>query len=52
VVGPLSYLKYVGIESIGSHGCVRLAEEDATWLFNWADVGTPIWIRDDTTITA
>ena len=28
-VGPCSYLKYFGIESIGSHGCVRLAEEDA-----------------------
>src|SRR4051794_10682736 len=28
-VGPLSYLKSLGMGAIGSHGCVRLAEEDA-----------------------
>lgn len=27
-----------------SHGCVTLAEADAGWLFNWAEVGTPIFI--------
>jgi lipoprotein-anchoring transpeptidase ErfK/SrfK len=27
-----------------SHGCVTLAESDAGWLFDWADVGTPIYI--------
>lgn len=45
VVGPLSLLKYVGFDSIGSHGCVRLSEEHATWLFNWAEVTTSIWIH-------
>jgi lipoprotein-anchoring transpeptidase ErfK/SrfK len=44
-VGALSLLKCAGFDSIGSHGCVRLSEEDATWLFNWAHVGTPIWIH-------
>jgi lipoprotein-anchoring transpeptidase ErfK/SrfK len=44
-VGFLTYLKCAGIDSIGSHGCVRLSEEDATWLFDWASVGTPIWIH-------
>lgn len=27
-----------------SYGCVTLAEGDAGWLFNWAAVGTPIFI--------
>jgi lipoprotein-anchoring transpeptidase ErfK/SrfK len=44
-VGLLSLLKYAGFDSFGSHGCVRLSEEDATWVFNWAPVGTPIWIH-------
>jgi LysM repeat protein len=25
-----------------SHGCVNLSVADAQWLFNWADVGTPV----------
>jgi lipoprotein-anchoring transpeptidase ErfK/SrfK len=44
-VGPLSYLKYLGVESIGSHGCVRLAEEDATRLYAWTPLGTPVWVH-------
>ncbi|MGA3292143.1 MAG: L,D-transpeptidase family protein [Candidatus Microgenomates bacterium] len=27
-----------------SHGCVNMYTPDAEWLFNWADVGTPVWI--------
>lgn len=45
VVGPLSYLKYLGVDSIGSHGCVRLAEEDAAALFAWTPMGTPVWVH-------
>ncbi|WP_081687011.1 L,D-transpeptidase family protein [Chitinilyticum litopenaei] len=26
----------------GSHGCVRLSEDDAKSLFNWADVGSTL----------
>ena len=29
---------------LGSHGCVRLTEPDASSLFDWASVGTPVVI--------
>jgi hypothetical protein len=29
-----------------SHGCVNLAPLDARWLFDWAAVGTPVWVYD------
>ncbi len=44
-VGICSTLKAAGIDSFGSHGCVRLSEDHAKWLFDWADVGTPVWIH-------
>jgi len=28
-----------------SHGCIRLADTNAQWLFNWADLGTPVIIH-------
>lgn len=28
-----------------SHGCVNLAPRDARWLYDWADVGTPVWVH-------
>jgi lipoprotein-anchoring transpeptidase ErfK/SrfK len=43
-VGLLSYLKYFGIDSIGSHGCVRLAEDDASTLYQWAPLGTQVHV--------
>jgi lipoprotein-anchoring transpeptidase ErfK/SrfK len=27
-----------------SHGCVRLSDADAQELYNWAEIGTPVWI--------
>jgi lipoprotein-anchoring transpeptidase ErfK/SrfK len=45
VVGPLSYLKSMGLGFIGSHGCVRLAEENAAALFKWTPIGTPVWVH-------
>jgi lipoprotein-anchoring transpeptidase ErfK/SrfK len=41
-----SYLHTYITESVGSHGCVGLTEEDAKTLFAWAPVGTPIVILD------
>jgi lipoprotein-anchoring transpeptidase ErfK/SrfK len=43
-VGATSYLKYVGADYFGSHGCVRLSEADAKKLFDWTTVGTPVEI--------
>ncbi len=28
-----------------SHGCVNLSVPDAEWLYNWASIGTGIWIH-------
>ena len=40
-----SYLRKLG--SVASHGCIRLSHEDAEWLYNWVDIGTPVEIVDD-----
>ncbi len=29
-----------------SHGCVNVAIDHAEWLFNWADVGTPVVVHE------
>ena len=34
-------------ESVGSHGCVGLVEEEAALLFDWAPMGTRIDVVDD-----
>jgi lipoprotein-anchoring transpeptidase ErfK/SrfK len=28
-----------------SHGCMNLNIDDAQWLYEWADVGTPVEIH-------
>jgi lipoprotein-anchoring transpeptidase ErfK/SrfK len=45
LVGPLSYLKSWGINGIGSHGCVRLAEDEAAALYSWTPIETPVWVH-------
>jgi lipoprotein-anchoring transpeptidase ErfK/SrfK len=42
-----SYLHAYVTESVGSHGCVGLSEEDAKILFDWTPVGTPIEVVAD-----
>ncbi len=29
----------------GSHGCVNLPLATAAWIFNWASIGTPVWVH-------
>jgi len=44
-VGFTSYAKFLGINALGSHGCVRLSKSDATTLFGWAPIGTPVEVK-------
>jgi lipoprotein-anchoring transpeptidase ErfK/SrfK len=30
----------------GSHGCVNLPLATAAWLYNWVDIGTPVWVHN------
>jgi lipoprotein-anchoring transpeptidase ErfK/SrfK len=30
----------------GSHGCVNLPLATAEFLYNWADIGTPVWVHN------
>jgi lipoprotein-anchoring transpeptidase ErfK/SrfK len=41
-VGPVSVLKYMGVDCFGSHGCVRLSGDDAMALFAWTPLGTRV----------
>lgn len=29
----------------GSHGCVNLPDPAAAWIYNWATIGTPVWVH-------
>ena len=42
-----SWAQYFGVDNVGSHGCVGLSESHAETLFNWAEVGTTIEVKDD-----
>lgn len=50
LMAPLrSYLHSLGGESVGSHGCVGLTDDNAKVLFEWAPEGTPVVvIREET----
>lgn len=44
---PLSVLRVARksvTDRVGSHGCVRLTEEDAKALYQWAPVGTTVQV--------
>lgn len=45
MVGPISLLKYAGLEYFGSHGCIRLSESDASKLFDWTPMNTSVEIK-------
>jgi hypothetical protein len=40
-----SYLRRLG--SVASHGCIRLSHENAQWLYDWSEIGTPVDIVAD-----
>jgi len=42
-----SWAQYFGMESYGAYSCVGLSDENAKRLFEWADVGTNVSIRND-----
>jgi lipoprotein-anchoring transpeptidase ErfK/SrfK len=44
-VGVTSYLRYLGVTSLGSHGCVRLASDNAATMFEWTPVGTKVYVQ-------
>lgn len=29
----------------GSHGCVNMPDDAAAFIYNWVDVGTPVWVH-------
>lgn len=29
----------------GSHGCVNLPDAAAAWIYNWAEIGTTVWVH-------
>lgn len=45
LVMTVSYLKFAGLDSFGSHGCVRLSEHHARILFDWTPINTSVEVR-------
>jgi lipoprotein-anchoring transpeptidase ErfK/SrfK len=31
--------------SDGSHGCINMPHDAAAWMYNFADIGTPVWVH-------
>lgn len=46
-VAVTSFLKDMGMNYFGSHGCIRLSESDASKLFGWTPMNTPVFIDMD-----
>jgi lipoprotein-anchoring transpeptidase ErfK/SrfK len=47
-IAPLAFVRAMKTnvtDFMGSHGCVRLKEEDARELYRWASVGTFVHVR-------
>ncbi|HTM68636.1 MAG TPA: L,D-transpeptidase family protein [Candidatus Binatia bacterium] len=46
---PHKYIHYAPWRKVfgirGSHGCVNVSKADAQWIYGWADLGTPVSIR-------
>lgn len=45
---PLINGRKEGAGSLGypvSHGCVRVADDNIVWLYNWAEIGTPVIVH-------
>ena len=46
-VSTVRFLKSKVSDYLGSHGCVRLAEDDAKALFEWAPIGTVVEVKTE-----
>ncbi|HKO47146.1 MAG TPA: L,D-transpeptidase [Polyangiaceae bacterium] len=44
-LATVRFLKSSVSDALGSHGCVRLTEDDAKALFEWAPIGTPVEVK-------
>lgn len=44
-LGTVRALKSAVSDYLGSHGCVRMTEENAHTLYDWAKVGTPVIVK-------
>jgi len=42
-----SWAQYFGLDSMGTYNCVGLSDDNAKHVFEWADVGTNVSIRND-----
>lgn len=38
---------FIGMGTVGSHGCVRMRNADIVELFDWVEVGTPVLIVEN-----
>jgi L,D-transpeptidase catalytic domain len=46
VVGGIAIHSYPSVPGYpASHGCIRVPEPEAVFVYRWSPIGTPVWIR-------